>query len=162
MNTSTTFYETTLTPMCSLPFSMVDFMYNPRCYSETILEALEWAFRMYISFNLVFFDLIIEFVEIAWFPVLYGIVLGSVVYGLWRVFQLNDSEEPLTHLEAEITQYIHANASTGCTVRMIYEYLDRVYEKEVRMNEIHRALQTLRVRGVLLPVSTTLWVVSGN
>ena len=117
---------------------------------------------MYISFNLAFLDLIIEFVEIAWFPVLYGIVLGSVVYGLWRAFQLNDSEEPLTHLEAEITQYIHANASTGCTVRMIYEYLDRVYEKEVRMNEIHKALQTLRVRGVLLPVSTTLWVVSGN
>jgi hypothetical protein len=160
MNTSATFYGMSLAPLCIAPFSINDFVYNPQCYSDQILETLQQAFEFYIRFNLACFDAMAYVLGIIWFPVVYSLALGLILYGLWKCLQIEETDAPLSALEAEITQYIHANASTGSTARMIYEHL--MCEKDVEMHQIHRALQSLRLRGLILPVSTTLWVVSGN
>ena len=159
---NTTFREMSIAPLCIVPFSITELVYSSNCYKDAVITTLNTAFRLYVKFNLMCFVAIVSFVKALWFPVLGGIILGSIVYGIVKFIELHDTYVPVTPLDTDITQYIHANASTGCTARMIYEHFRNTYDRELEFDDIVRSLQTLKKRGTLLPVSTTLWIVSGN
>lgn len=155
--------QMSIAPLCVAPFSMTDLMYNPACYYDMFRAHFAELLRLYDAFNLALFKAIVSVVESYFFPVLYGVTFTFIIIGIAKILCLDDTDEPLSPLESEITQYIHANASTGCTVRMLYECLDGFYDDErVEIKEINKALQKLKKRGIVLPVPSTLWVVSGN
>ena len=157
------FYKMSIAPMCAVPFSLTDFIYNHHCYTDTIMAMTREAIQLYIKINLMGLKMVLSLLENTWIPVLYTLTIGFILYGVFVALTFDFGDEPLTALEAEITQYIHANASTGSTVRMLYEHLERNYEdKDVDLEDVNKALQHLKKRGALLPVPTTLWVVSGN
>ena len=155
--------QMSIAPLCTVPFSVTDLVYNPACYYDAFNAHLADFLRLYNAFNLALLKAIINTADNYTLPVIYGVTLGFIVVGILKILYLEDTDEPLSPLESEITQYIHANASTGCTVRMLYECLDGFYEDgRVEIKEINKALQKLKKRGIVLPVPSTLWVVSGN
>jgi hypothetical protein len=161
MNT-TMFHEMSIAPLCIMPFSITDLLYSPNCYKDAIIMTLKTALRLYVKFNLACFVGLVSFVKAVWFPVLCGIILGSIVYGIVKCIELHDTYIPVTPLDVDITQYIHANASTGCTAWMIYEHFRDNYDRNLEFDDVTESLQNLKNRGTLLSVSTTLWIVSGN
>jgi len=145
-------------------FSLTDFIYNPIYYTAcaSFFAAAKDVLSIYIKLNVLFF-------QKYWIPISYGILLGTMLFGFAKLLSLEDVDVPLTLLESEIVQYIHVNSSTGCTARMVLEYLEETWDvnadtrtKTIQLSEVQSALQSIQKRGMLLPVQTTLWVVSGN
>ena len=152
------------------PFSLTDFIYNPIYYTAcaSFFAAAKDVMSIYMKLNVLFF-------QKYWIPISYGILLGTMLFGFAKLLSLEDVDVPLTLLESEIIQYIHVNSSTGCTARMVLEYLEETWDanadthahthantKKIQLSEVQSALQSIQRRGMLLPVQTTLWVVSGN
>lgn len=163
MNTTFSSYTMDVAPLCIAPFSVSDFIHNPTCYTEPLLENLSDLLKIYIRLNRLatqqLFGLIAEY----WLPALYVATFCFVVFGIVKIILLEDNEEPLTLLESEIVQSIYSNASTGCTARMLHEHLYGFYEnRNLEMHEISKALQTLRRRGMVIPVQATLWLTTGK
>lgn len=149
-------------------FSLTDFIYNPIYYTAcaSFFAAAKDVLSIYVKLNVLFF-------QKYWIPISYGILLGTMLFGFAKLLSLEDVDVPLTLLESEIIQYIHVNSSTGCTARMVLEYLEETWDanadthahantKKIQLSEVQSALQSIQRRGMLLPVQTTLWVVSGN
>ncbi len=94
--------------------------------------------------------------------VLYCVFLALIIFGIFYTVSNYDSDDALTPLQAEIMHYIHMNASTGCTARMLYEHLDDFEGGPVDIDTILKELEGLRRRSFVLPVKATLWIVSGK
>jgi hypothetical protein len=155
--------EASVVPLCFAPFSIADMVYNPTCYTAPLVEILKEVLRIYIKFNLMFIQVGVLLVEKYWFPVVYGMAITLTCVWLIKQLLAQEEEIALTALESEIVQYIHMNASTGSTARMVCEHLTDFYDGyPVRMEEVTSALQQLKKKGVLLSTQATLWVVSGN
>jgi len=155
--------EMSISPVCTMPFSVTDFVYNTRCYSNAFTATLNPLFEGYVRIHVLFLKMCGVFFEAHSIALVYGVVLGFILFGVIKAVFLDVEEVPLTPLEAEITQYIHTNASTGCTAKMIYKHIDQCYEEHpMKMEAVNTALQTLKKRGTILSVPTTVWVVSGN
>jgi len=156
-------FVTTLTPFC--------YTMNFSCYYAAFFSSLKEMLFSYTKINVLaaerLWAILCEasrsFLEAYWIAILYAVVTVGLIFGFNKMLGLIDADEPLTQLEAEITHYIHVNASTGCTARMLYEYLESLDETHrADMNNINKVLQNLKKKGVILPVQATLWVVSGN
>ena len=141
--------------ICSAPFSIADFIVNTQCYYEPIMS--HWTsftqdflnlLQLYIHFNLFVLSKI-------WFPCLFLIIVVGTFFFILSLFP--DEEEQLTPLEQEVMRAVYRNASTGCTARMIHCHM----ENAPSMDKINHALDRLKSRGVILPVKTTLWIISG-
>jgi len=160
---NTIFPDTSVAPLCFAPFSVTDFVYNPTCYTDTLAANLNHWLSMYIQLNLFVTQKLFGLVAQYWLPGLYLMGCGALGVGIVKVLFLEDSDEALTPLEAEITQYLYTNASTGCTPRMLLEHLYGFYEdSDVKMEDVTKALQTLKQRGLALPVQATLWITTGK
>ena len=162
MNTSM-FPQMSIAPLCVAPFSLTDMVYNPSCYTDQLLEGMKGALRLYIWFNLLFFQILAALVRKFWVPVACGMVFGFATYYIGKWLLSDGAEEPLTELEAEIIRYVHMNATTGCTAQMLYEYInDRLPEKPVSLAEVKATLLELKNKRYILSTQATLWLVSGN
>ena len=162
MNT-TIFPDMSVAPLCFVPFSVTDFVYNPTCYTKPFISNLSHWLDMYIRLNLAVTQALFGLVAQYWLPILYASTCGAITIGIVKILLLQDEEDPLNALESEITQYIYSNASTGCTARMLHEHLYGFYEdREIRMEDVTKSLETLKRRGLVLPVQATLWVTTGK
>lgn len=156
------FEEMNIAPLCFVPFSLTDMVYNPGCYTQPLLEGLTGFLQLCAKVNLLVVHSLLGLIEKFWFPVSYGLIVGGIAYWLLH-YLFEETDEPLTHLQSEIAQYIQMNASTGCTARMICEHLIDYYDgSPVHIEEVQRALQHLKKRGIILSTQATLWVVSGK
>jgi len=164
MNTTYIMYnDMIISPLCIMPFSVKDFLYNPTCYTEPLLANINDLLRMYVQLNIMLTRALFGFIAQYWFPALYVAVILSMLGTLVNFIIQADNEEPLTILESEIAQYIYSNSSTGCTARMIYQHLYGFHEnREVNMEEVTRALETLKKRGIAISVQSTLWLTTGK
>lgn len=152
-----------VTPLCFAPFSVTDFVYNPTCYTQPLVSTLSEWLDMYIRLNVLVTQQLFELVAQYWLPALYLMASGSIGVGIVKLLMLQDPEDALTPLESEIIQYIYGNASTGCTARMLYEHLYGFYDdRDIQMEDVMKALETLKRRGMVLPVQATLWVTTGK
>lgn len=162
MNT-TIFPEMSVTPLCFAPFSLTDFVQNPKCYTDTLLSNMSHWLSLYIHLNLAFTQVLFGLVAEYWLPIVYVTTCGAITFGIVKVILLQEDEDPLTPLESEIMQYIYSNASTGFTSRMLHEHLYGFYEdRDIRVEDVVTALQNLKRRGMVLPVQATLWVTTGK
>lgn len=146
----------TIAPLCVVPFSIADFVYNTQCYYDpmmnhwnTFVDGFIRLVRLYAHLNLFLLSKL-------WLPFLCIMVIAGIFY---MVSSIPDAEEePLTRLEAEVMLCIHRNASTGSTARMVFEEFGR----EIDMDTIHITLKALKQKGHVLKVPGTLWLISGN
>ena len=146
----------TIAPLCIVPFSIADFVYNTQCYYEpmrahwnTFAHGFLRAVQVYAHLNLFVLGKL-------WLPFLCILVIASIFY---MINSIPDAEEePLTPLEAEVMLCIHRNASTGSTARMVFEE----FEREINMDTINITLKSLKEKGHVLKVPGTLWLTSGN
>ena len=163
MNTSNMFTYTILTPLCFAPFSFSDLLNNPTCYTQPLLDNASELLRMYVKLNIMVTEVLFGLIGDYWLPAIYITALGSIFFCIANFMFLETVEEPLTPLESEVVQCIYAHASTGCTTRMLYEYLQGFYEDhDPSTEEITRTLQNLRRRGLVIPVQGTLWLTAGK
>lgn len=155
-----TFPEFSIARPCVVPFTVSDFVYNPRCHSQAFLNHLGYLFSIYIECMRFFYSTAFIFLSEQWINIAAGITISSILFFLVKLIFFEDPDEPLTPLESEIMQHIHANASTGCTTLMLYEYLD--YLDGLSIDTLTKTLKNLKRRQMLLPVQATLWVAAGK
>ena len=140
----------------------MDVVYNPTCYTQPLLNTLSEWLNIYLRLNLLVTQKLFGLAAQYWLVALYLMASGTIGIGIANIL-LQDSAEALTPLESEITQYIYSNASTGCTARMLYEHLYGFYDdRDIQMEDVTKALATLKRRGLVLPVQATLWVTTGK
>ena len=139
----------------SLPYSIV-LAVPADLYRMNYGNLIAKIIDLYIELNTAFLRAAAVFMEHFWAPILIGLFLGTFLCLLFEIL-VPDNKEPLTELEEDIEQYIQMNASTGCTARMIHRHM----ENAPSMDKINHALDRLKSRGVILPVKTTLWIISG-
>jgi hypothetical protein len=157
------FPEMSIAPLCIAPFSITDMVYNPSCYTDQVLEGVKGALRMYVWFNLLFFQILAAVIKKFWVPVACGTAFAFTSYCLVKWVLSEGAEEPLSELETEIIRCIHLNATTGCTTQMLYEYMnDGFADKPVSLAEVKATLLQLKTKGYVLSTQATLWLVSGN
>jgi hypothetical protein len=157
------FSEMSVSPLCFAPFSITDFVYNPVCYTQPLVNNLSEWLAIYLRLNLLVTQKLFTLIAEYWHPALYVGALSAIIMAMLNVLLIQENEEPLTLLESEIAQCIYSNASTGCTARMLHERLYGFYEnREVEMEEITKALQKLKRRGLVISVEATLWLTTGK
>ena len=164
MNTTYTMqHGMSVAPLCIVPFSLTDFVYNPSCYMNTGVELLKEVARIYIKFNLLLLKLLIHFMDKYAIGVAVGIGIGLGCFWLVKCTLCDESEEPLSELETELVECIRLNASTGCTTQMLYEHMNGAFtDNPVRLSDVKTALLRLKNKGYILSAQATLWLVSGN
>jgi hypothetical protein len=142
---------------------MTDFVYDPRCHSQLLLADLARVFTGYMDCMMLFYSMAFGFLNEQWDAILGGLVVGTAAFGVIKLVFLQEPDEPLTSIESDIVHYIHANASTGSTARMLYHYLNQNAENDpIDMDAVDKALKNLKRRKMLLPVQATLWLAAGN
>lgn len=161
--TSYTSYTMDMTPLCFAPFSLTDAVYNPSCYTQMVLDTLGYWLSIYARLNRIATQHLFGLIAQYSLPLLYTATICSILFGLVKLMLLDDTPRPLTLLESEIAQSIYSKASTGCTARMIHEHLYGFYENRLlTIDEVTNALHTLKERGMILPVQSTLWITTGK
>jgi hypothetical protein len=159
---NTTFPEMSVSRLCVLPFSITDFLYNPRCYSDSVLGNMQNLMNLYVKAGQVFLQIMRRFLHEHPYFIVYCIFLAAIIFAIFRTLCTYDLDEALTPLQAEIMHFIHMNASTGCTARMLYEHLEDFEGGPVEIDIVLKQLEVLRQRRFVLPVNATLWIVSGK